>query len=137
MFASKVTDTVTLSNGTDTVTVRKLGWKAQEAAQLELQRQAQVRLASLGSGFIEVQQAVRKGIEANGGIDAIAKAVAADPFLTYDKSTLLERGIVSWTLSEKPTTDQVEDLDPADAETIARAIYNLFRPKTEDERKNG
>lgn len=136
MFASHVRDTVTLTDGTSTVVIKKLGWKAQEAAIDELQRRAQERLASLGKGFIDVQQAIRKSVDANGGVEAIAKAVDAAPILKYDRSTLLERGIVSWTLSEKPTAEEIADLDEADATLLAERIFELFRPKTEVERKN-
>jgi len=136
MFASKVTQTVTLSNGTDTATVRRLGWKAQEAAEQEVQRQGLARVTSLGAGFIDVQNAITKASDANGGADAIVKAVQADPFLKYDKQTLMERGIASWTLSEKPTPAEIEDLNNDDATLIARAIFDLFRGPTEAERKN-
>jgi hypothetical protein len=136
MFASPITDTVTLSNGTDTVVVKKLGWKAQKAAKDEFQRSSMARMASLGPGFIDVQQAIRKSVEANGGLEAMTKAVAADPFVLFDQSMLLERGIVSWSLSAKPTPAEMDELDPVDAEKVARAIHELFRDKTEDERKN-
>lgn len=136
MFASQVRDTVTLSNGTDTVVIKKLGWKAQEAAADELQRRAHERLAQLGKGFVDVQQAIVKGLEANGGVDAVRKLAEANPLMRFDRSTLLIRGIVSWSLSDKPTPDEIEDLDDADAKLLAERIYDLFRPKTEAERKN-
>ncbi len=135
MFASQVTDTVALSNGTDTAVIKKLGWKAQEAALQEKQRLGLLRTASYGANADAVKEVIRKAIDANGGADAIKEAVAKDPFLQYDKTTLLERGIVSWTLSEKPTLAQIEDLSTADAETVARAIFALFH-ETEEARKN-
>lgn len=136
MFASQVTDTVTLSNGTDTVVVKKLGWRGQRAAREEFQRLSMARLASLGAGFIDFQQAVKKAVDTNGGMEDIEKAVVKDPFVLFDQGTLLERGIVSWSLSKTPTVAEIDDLDPSDAEKVARAIYELFRDKTEGERKN-
>lgn len=134
---AQVTDTVTFTNGTDTAVIKKLGWKAQEAALGETQRQALVRVASFGDNFAAVQSAIASAVEKQGGAEAVAAAVKKDPFLQYDKQTLLERGIVSWTRSAKPTPSEIEDLDPADAELVARRIYDLFRPKTEEEQKNG
>ena len=134
-FASQVTDTVTLGDGTNTVTVKKLGYKAQEDALGEVQRQALVRVASFGDNFAAVQTAIDKAVEKQGGAEAIAAAVKKDPFLQYDKQTLLERGIVSWTLSEKPTPKEIEDLDPKDAEKVARAVFALFH-ESEEARKN-
>jgi hypothetical protein len=133
MFASKVTDTVTLSNGTDTVVIKKLGYKAQEAAAGERQRLGIQTALSYGPGFAEMQ---KKAIEAQGGLEAVLAKVEADPFLKFDKGTLLEKGIVSWSLSDTPTVDEMDDLDPADADLIARKVYDLFRPKTDAERKN-
>jgi hypothetical protein len=135
-FASQITDTVTLTNSTDTVVIKKLGHKAQRAAEMERQRLELVRLVSIGAGLIDVQNAVRKSLAENGGAEGVMKAIEADPLQKYDRDTLLEKGIVSWTLSDKPTPDQIADLDEPDADLLAHRIYDLFRPKTEAERKN-
>ena len=134
-FASQITDTVTLSNGTDTAVIKKLGWKAREAALGEVQRQALLRVASFGSDFAAVQSAIAAALEKQGGAEAVKAAVEKDPFLQFDKQTLLERGIVSWTLSAKPTAEEIADLDPADAELVARRIVALFH-ESQEARKN-
>jgi hypothetical protein len=136
MFASKVTDTVTLSNGIDTVVIKKLSGKSQRAAEAEKQRLELVKLASCGRGIVEIQDAVRKGFEANGGAEGVLKAIEADPFQKFDIDTLLEKGIVSWSMPDKVTPDAISDLEREDSDLLARRIFDLFRPKTEAERKN-
>lgn len=136
-FASRITDVVTLTNGTDTVVIKKLSGKAQRTAETEKQRLAMARTASMGAGIVDVQQAVRKALEANGGAAAVDAAVEANPFLKYDIDTLLEKGIVSWSMPEPVTPENIADLEREDSDLLAQRIYDLFRPPTEGEQKNG
>lgn len=133
----KVTDTITLAGGA-TVTIKKLGWKARELAeQVQAQRQLQ-SLASVGAGIVDLQKAMRAAMDEAGGEQGVRAAVAANPMLRYDKATLLEKGIVSWTLENvRVTPETIAELEPVDADQIANAIHELFRPRTEDEQKNG
>lgn len=132
-FASQVRRTLTDIPRLDgqTITIRKLGWKALEAAATERQRVGLAMLREIGPGGLI------KELQGQGGEDAVRQAAAADPFVRYDPMTLLERGIVEWSLSGKPTSAEIEDLDLGVAEYVAREVYALSRPKTEDERKNG
>lgn len=136
MFASQITDTVTLTNGTDTVVIKKLSGKSQRAAEAEKQRIELTKLASIGAGLIDIQNALRKGLAENGGADGVIKAMEADPFQKYDIDTLLEKGIASWSRPEKVTPENIADLEREDSDLLARRIFELFRPKTEAERKN-
>ena len=115
---------------TETVTVRKLGYKALEDALNARQMQGLDYLRRIGPGGL------LKELQEQGGEDALRKKGAADPFLQYDRDVLLERGIVSWTVSEKPTHEDIAELDVNAANVIAREIYELSRPRTEEERKN-
>lgn len=131
-FASKVTQTVPISGVEgQTAVIRKLGWKALELARSIVTQKATEMVKAIG--WAEIQ----KSVTGMGGEAAVTQKAAGDPFLQHDRLTLLERGLVSWTLSDKPTAAELEDLDEAAAVGLARAIYDLSRPKTEAEQKNG
>jgi hypothetical protein len=132
MFASQVTDTVTLKDG-NTVVVRKLGHKARRQAIADKQRQSTLDAIAYGPGFADIQA---KAIETHGGVEKVKELVAKNPLLKYDVDVVLRCGIVSWTLSEKPTPQEIDELDSNDADAIARRIAELSEPPTEDERKN-
>jgi hypothetical protein len=131
-FTNTVTETVSLSDGQSAV-VRKLGWKALKAAATEKQRQALGTQKEMGVAFFGE---LRKAIEEQGGADRLRELAAKDPFLQYDQDTLLQKGVVSWTLDRPLTPESLDDLDAETADLLARRICDLSRPKTEDERKN-
>lgn len=131
-FASKVTETVTLKDG-NTVVVRKLGQKARRDAMEERQRKGMAAAAAAGSAFADMQA---KAIEANGGIEKLKELAAKTPLLKYDLDIVLRRGIVSWSLSAKPTEAEIDDLDADDVDAIATRIAALSEPPPEAVQKN-
>jgi len=131
-FAKSVTKTIPFPGSeTETVTIQKVGWKALEAASEESQRKSLIAARTLGPGGL------LKEIQNMGGEDEVRKKAEANPLAQFDRSILLERGIKSWTLTDhKPTADEIDELDVDTANMLAREIYELSKPRTEEERKN-
>lgn len=136
-FTHKVTQTVeSIPNEPgSTALIRKLAPRHLEAAAKESQRRSLNELKEMGVSFIKE---LRSLTEAD-----ISKATTADPLLTYDVPTLIEKGVVSWTLSEDLTPENISSLDEDAQDYLARAILKLSRPKlfqsvedAETERKN-
>lgn len=129
-FASQITQTVPVGTDGQTAVIRKLGWKALDHARQVVQQRGLEMMKTIG--WSEIQ----KSVAAQGGEAAVKAQADADPFLQHDPMVLLERGVVSWTLSEKPAAKELEDLDEATAMALARAVYELSRPRTDAETKN-
>jgi len=55
---------------------------------------------------------------------------------TFDLETLLSHGIVAWSYAEKPTPENIAELDERTATWAAEQIIELTRPPDEDETKN-
>ena len=127
-FAKAVTELVPLQEG-QSVTIQKLGWKALSDAASESQRKGIEFAKQIGPGGL------LKEITNQGGEEELRKKAAADPFLQYDRQILLERGIKSWTFSDKPTPEEIGDLDEDISKMLARKVYELSKPAGE-ERKN-
>jgi hypothetical protein len=137
MFASQVRETVTLPDGVNTAVVKKLSFKSLEDAAQERQRKATAQSVAIGKGFAEFQREVQKSLKADAeATEALKTLLEKNPISQYDRMTLLERGIVSWTLTETPTTDEIADLDEETATLLVARIWSLSRPKTQEERKN-
>lgn len=111
------------------VEIRKLNWRAlREASQVQ-QREASAYLQQLGD-------------LARPTVDAITpeqiRAYHASPTAGFDPATLLRRGIVAWSYSEKPTAEQIDDLDEPLADWLVLQIALLARPpRDEVAEKNG
>jgi hypothetical protein len=129
-FAKAVTDIVPLGHENHSVTIQKLGWKALADAAQENQRKGIALAREIGPGGLLTE------ITKQGGEDEIHKKANADPFLQYDREILLVRGIKAWTLPEPRTDEAIADLATDVAEMLARKIYELSKPPTEEERKN-
>lgn len=69
---------------------------------------------------------------------ARVEAIKKDPYLAYDRNTLLVLGIVSWTLQDpdnkpvKVTAESIADLPPKMKDKIAREIYDHSAPEEDD-----
>jgi hypothetical protein len=134
MFASRITNTVTLpSDPSVTVTIRKLSWLQRQAAQQESQAKSSRALIAMGGAA--VLEELRK---MDTGAEAPKAPAHADPLLTHDQLTVLVSGIKAWSVPEPVTREHIEDLEPADAEHLARAILELSLPSAtqEADRKN-
>ena len=118
----------------ESVEIRKLSHrKLAEAAQKQ---------QSQGIGFMrelggELMQALRS--EDTGKLDRIQRQQEAS-VSNYDRDTILERGIVSWTLEpsidDKNRTDVIGELDEPTAAWLAEQIFDFSRPPSESEVKN-
>jgi hypothetical protein len=62
--------------------------------------------------------------------------VQADPLRRYDRSTVLAKGITSWTYSEPLTPERLDDLTDEAADFLARAILTLTLPNGDAEKKS-
>jgi hypothetical protein len=127
-FASTVTETLEIpGSGGQSVTIRKLGWKALETAQGVAQAKGAAQLSALG-GAAFLQELTALGGE--------AKVRQADPFLGFDARTMIVAGVVTWPGGVVPTDEQIDDMDPVFKDWLARAIFALSKPDTETDRKN-
>lgn len=130
-FANAVTKTIPFPGSeVDTVTIKKLSWRSLEAAEAENQRKGIALAKEIGPGGLLAE------LNGQGGEQAVRDKVASNPMLKYDRSTLLEKGIVGWTISQKPTPEEIAELDEDTAKWLATEIYELSRPKSGAEAKN-
>lgn len=75
--------------------------------------------------------------------DSSASPVATDPLLAYDRLTLIESGVTSWTFDVPADVSSYEDLDEETQVWLATEILKLAKPalyqttdEAEAERKN-
>lgn len=133
------TDTVTLPDGRR-VPIRQLGWLQLRQSRSLAQTQASRDLVAVGGA--EFMREWRR-MQA----DAEAEAAAKDQAVTVDTGAappavvdvLAQHDMLSVLICGIPTWDrpQIEDLDEADAETLARAILALTPSRrTEEQEKN-
>jgi len=104
--------------------------------------EAAARQQSQGIGFMrelgaELMQALRN--EDSDKLDRIQKTQEAS-LTNYDRDVILEKGVVSWTLTP-PITDgnRVEvlgELDEPTAAFLAEQVFEYSRPETAEEAKN-
>ena len=132
LFASQVRKTLTEVPGLEgqSVEIRKLGWKALDKAAEARTFSGIDMMRRIGPGGLLAE------LNAAGGEEKVRETASADPYLRYDRGVLVSRGIVSWSMSQSITQEQIDDLDEDTIEYIARQVYELSRPKTEGERKN-
>lgn len=125
VFCSLVTETVPLPPPADpgtTVTIRKLAPKHLEAARRAAQTRATAEARDLGlSALLKEIQALPAG--------TVERAVAANPLLLYDAVTILQHGLVNWTLERDcHAVEVLEDLDEGIRDHLATVILKLTRP---------
>jgi hypothetical protein len=116
------------SNG-QWVEIRKLGWRKLREAAESMQRTAYETVRALGKD----------------GMDAVAKVTPEQiatfkrsPASQYDPVILLRSAVVAWSLSEKPTPDEIDDLPEDVASWLVDEIVALSKPeRSEDDQKNG
>jgi len=138
IFASQTAITLPFDlDPPQTITVRKLTGREIERAQVEHLRQfvaGQSPRAWAGT--------LRRLLATGTRLDIDEKAIAdglADPLLGYDRYTVVQAGLVTWSYNGggKPSADMIDDLDDDAVDAIARAILRLSKPSlflTPDER---
>ena len=101
--------------------------------------EAATKQQSQGIGFMrevgaELMQALRN--EDSGKLDRLQKTQEAS-ISNYHRDTILEKGIVSWTLTpgigDTNRTDVIGELDEPTAAFLAQEIFDFSRPETEHE----
>lgn len=146
MFASRTTKEVALpSDPAVTVTLKKLSWLQREDARKQSQQASSRDLVSMGGAeFMRVIKEMEQGSAAPSP-DApadVAAVVPVDPLdkalATHDMLTVLVCGIKAWTAPEPVSKALIADLEPDDAEFLAREILRLSLPSAtaEADRKN-
>lgn len=105
--------------------------------------EAATKQQSQGIGFMrevgaELMQALRN--EDSGKLDRLQKTQEAS-ITNYDRDTILEKGIVSWTLdpaiSDSNRTEIIGELDEPTAAFLAEEIFEFSRPETGEEAGEG
>lgn len=137
VFTSQVTDTVQIPHDAgQSAIIRKLAPRQLEKAGKVQRNAALADLRELGgAAFMK---------ELQGLSDTSKQQAATDPLLQYDRVTLLEEGVLSWTYPEPAARESFEDLDDQTLEHLARAVLRLAKPalfqtidETESAQKNG
>ncbi len=125
MFASRITQAHPLpSDPTVIVTIRKLSWLQRQDAKKQSSRASVATLKDMGPEMVAHFTAAEKAAE--------AVPVTVDPLATHDMLTVLICGVKSWTVPEAVNKDTLSDLEPDDAEFLARAILTLSLPAEAD-----
>lgn len=138
IFASFITKVVEMPGAPEhTVTIRKLAPKHLSAAAKASQLESIAAFKEIGGA------AFVKELQSMGGDEAVSRARSKDPLIGYDRLTLLEHGIKSWTFEEPLSREFFEDnLDDDTLTTLAREVLQLAKPalfvaEPEEARKNG
>ena len=119
MFSSRITKAITV--GEFEVTIRALSGRAKARAQEAVIEKAAGLLQRVGGADV-IQQ-----ITAMGGERAVRDAAERDPASSYDQTSVLTDGIVSWTAPEPVDAETIDDLDADAADTLFRAILTLSK----------
>jgi hypothetical protein len=126
MFASQVTDTVTI--GEVVVTVRKLSWKSLGHAAEIKQNDVMALMAKAGNaaGQLSDRREHREKVEPTVQQKHEAR------YTQYDRGAVLQAGVKAWSATDKKLPGALDDLDEAVAEQLHRAILDLSLPSLED-----
>jgi hypothetical protein len=124
IFANRTTKTLTLPGTEYTVTIRKLNPRQLAAVQFAAQHRALEQVEALG-GMKRLADLREFG---PGAVEASHEAAQRDPLVTHDIMTLLERGVLRWTVDEDLSPEALEELEPEVAEWLAREILRLTKP---------
>ena len=116
-----------------TVVIRKLSHRKMQAAASTQQEKGIGFMKSLGAELMTALRDVDS--------DKLQKleAVQAATLSNYDRDTLLEKGIVSWSfepaLDDSNRSEVIGELDEPTAQFIAEAVFDYSRPPSESEAK--
>jgi len=134
LFASQTTKPVDIE-GEGTFVIRKLNRKRLAKASRAIAIDAIAHVEALGGpGRLKALREMasddtKKEAEAIRAAEKQAEEAGTnDGFAQHDKSVLIAEGVVSWPDGATPTMEQIEDLDPAVEERLAREVYDLSRP---------
>lgn len=107
------------------VVIRQLSWRQREqASEVQTNRQF-TRVKSIGPELLRAFERAGERV-----------AIDADPANTYDRGTILQSGVVSWSYSKEPKPEEIDGLDETTADWLFHEIIAFSGPPTEQERKN-
>lgn len=109
----------------ESVVIRQLSWRQREEASDVQTDKALRRMKNVGPELLREFQKAGERPAAN-----------ADPANTYDRATVLQSGIVSWSYSDKPKSEEIDGLDEVTVDWLFREIIAFSGPPMEEERKN-
>lgn len=105
------------------ILIRKLPWrKLREASQVQ-QREAFAAVRALGKDGLDAVSDVTP--------DQI-QAFKNNPSAQYDPGTLLRAAILQWSYSDKPTPEEIEDLDTDTADWLLHEVVALAKPPRDE-----
>ena len=113
------------------ITIKALSWKKLKDAQRAQQTQGIEFMRELGG---ELMQALRSGDTDK--VKALEDAQEAN-INNYDRMTLLQKGLVSWTYESELSQESIEELDEVTAAFCADAIFAFSRGDTVTETGEG
>ena len=130
-----ITRSVDLPNDDgESAVIRKLSHRKLAEASSKQQSQGIGFMRELGA---ELMKALKN--EDSQKIDRLQKTQEAS-LSNYHRDTILEKGIVSWTLTpgigDTNRSEVIGELDEPTAAFLAEAIFTFSRPETEDEAGN-
>jgi hypothetical protein len=136
IFASRTRRVVEIPfDAPHTVTIQKLAGRQVEKAREANQFASADRLK--GMGGVAFQRELGQLGDPAATAALVAKA-QADPLNTYDRATVLQKGIVAWTYEEPVgtpllvTPEAIDDLSEEAADFLARAILELTLPARDE-----
>jgi len=119
----------------ESAVIRKLSHRKLAEAATKQQSQGIGFMRELGA---ELMKALKN--EDSQKIDRLQKTQEAS-LSNYHRDTILEKGVVSWTLTpgigDTNRTEVLGELDEPTAAFLAEQIFQFSRPETEDEAGNG
>lgn len=130
MFASRVTSTVLVEDqdGSVSVVVRKL-------SAITLERAAETRAAAVATASSKWGAEMIRSFRDTGDDKKSAEPKPRDleaerkaRYTSYDRQTVLGKGVVSWTAKERVCPDTIEDLDEQTSQQLHEAILDLSLP---------
>ena len=113
------------------VTIKALSWKKLKDAQRAQQTEGIEFMRAVGA---ELLQALRAGDADK--VKSIEEAQEAN-ISSYDRSTLLNKGLVSWSYESELTPESIEELDEKTASYLAEVIFAFSRGDTVKESGEG
>ena len=119
MITSNITDTLEIPNepGT-TITIRMLSHGA-------LKKARDTRLYELARMLGGIKLPTTSPEEERADKEAADKEEEEDPLVGYDITTVLHKGIKSWSYPEKCNPETIDELDDKTADFVAKAIIKL------------
>jgi hypothetical protein len=133
IFASRTQRVVEIPfDAPHTVTIQKLAGRQVEKAREANQFASADRLKGMGGAAFQRELGQLGDPVATAAL--VAKA-QADPLNTYDRATVLQKGIKAWTYEEAVTPETIDDLSDEAADFLARAILELTLPARDEASK--